>query len=86
MTDHNAIAFAFDERAVRVLPTNAGSFNVVAKDVADALEYQWNGTKTVGHVPDEWKGVESVSTPRGDQEIEWKGVTSVVTHSGEVTQ
>lgn len=24
MTDHNAIAFAFDERAVRVLPKNSG--------------------------------------------------------------
>lgn len=69
MNNQNAIAFAFDERAVRVLPTNAGSFKVVAKDVADALGYQWNGAQRIAHVPEEWRGVTSVVTPSGDQEM-----------------
>lgn len=37
----------------------------VARDVALALGYEWNGMKNVQHVPEEWRGVESVSTPRG---------------------
>lgn len=41
----------------------------VAKDVADALEYVWNGTDCVRHVPDEWRGVRSVLTPSGSQEM-----------------
>lgn len=69
MNSQNAIAFAFDERAVRLFPTNAGSFIVVAKDVADALGYQWSGIRTIGHVPEEWRGVESVSTLQGSQEL-----------------
>lgn len=69
MAEHNAIAFAFDERAVRVLPTNSGSFSVVAKDVADVLGYQWNGAQRISHVPEEWRGVTSVVTPSGNQEM-----------------
>jgi len=41
----------------------------VAKDIAEALDYVWNATKTVGHVPEEWRGVESVSTPSGEQQM-----------------
>lgn len=69
MNNQNLIAFAFDERAVRVLPTNSGSFQVVAKDVADALGYNWNGAQRIAHVPEEWRGVTSVVTPSGDQEM-----------------
>ena len=41
----------------------------VAKDVADVLGYVWNGTRTVEHVPAQWRGVESVPTPYGNQEM-----------------
>lgn len=39
----------------------------MAKDIADTLDYAWNGMKTIGHVPEEWRGVESVPTPSGNQ-------------------
>ena len=35
----------------------------VAKDVCEALGYQWKASATVGHVPDEWRGVYSVQPP-----------------------
>ena len=41
----------------------------VAKDVCEALGYYWNGKKTVAHVPEEWRGVGSVPTPTGNQEL-----------------
>ncbi len=41
----------------------------VAKDVAQALGCAWNAKKTVGHVPDAWQGVASVSTRSGQQEV-----------------
>ncbi len=41
----------------------------VAKDVCEALGYQWKASATVGHVPDEWRGVYSVQTPSGEQEM-----------------
>lgn len=33
------------------------------------LGYTWSGIRTVGHVPEEWRGVESVSTPSGMQDM-----------------
>jgi prophage antirepressor-like protein len=41
----------------------------VAKDVCDILGYLWCGTKTVEHVPAEWRGVGSVPTPSGNQDM-----------------
>ncbi len=41
----------------------------IAKDVADALDYSWKGTATIGHIPEEWRGVYSVQTPSGVQEL-----------------
>ena len=41
----------------------------VAKDVCEALGYQWKASATVGHVPEEWRGVYSVQTPSGEQEM-----------------
>lgn len=41
----------------------------VAKDVAEALDYAWAGIRNVQHVPEEWRGVESVSTPSGEQQM-----------------
>jgi anti-repressor protein len=41
----------------------------VAKDIAEALEYRWNGSAMISHVPEEWRGVTSVLTPSGDQDM-----------------
>lgn len=62
------IPFRFDGREIRVVDID-GSPNIVAKDVAEALDYEWNGSARISHVPDEWKGVTSVVTPRGPQEM-----------------
>lgn len=54
--------------SVRVIE-NAGELFFVAKDVAEALGYQWNGAPRIAHVPEEWKGATSVVTPYGEQEM-----------------
>lgn len=41
----------------------------VAKDVAEALGYTWNGESRIAHVPPEWRGVTSVVTPSGTQDM-----------------
>lgn len=56
-----------------------GSFRVVigpdgepqfaARDVAAALGIVWNGTTTIKHIPEEWRGVISGNTPSGEQEM-----------------
>lgn len=45
------------------------SFVVVAKDVVERVGNAWNGLRSVQHVPECWRGVESVSTPSGTQEV-----------------
>ena len=40
----------------------------VARDVAEALGYTWSGSR-FSHVPEEWKGMTSVVTPGGEQEM-----------------
>lgn len=62
------IPFSFESREVRFIP-NGDSFSVVAKDIAEALEYSWKGISTINHVPVEWRGVYSVQTPSGIQEM-----------------
>lgn len=54
--------------SVRVIE-NAGELFFVAKDVAEALGYTWNGAPRIAHVPEEWRGVTSVVTPSGEQEM-----------------
>ena len=41
----------------------------VAKDIAEILGYVWNGTQRISHIPEEWRGVTSVVTPSGNQEM-----------------
>lgn len=62
------IPFRFDSYAVRVIDVD-GSPWFVAKDVALALDYTWTGTQRIEHVPEEWRGVTSVVTPYGAQEM-----------------
>ena len=51
---------------VRVVDVNGEPW-FVAKDVAQALGYQWNGAARIAHIPEEWRGVTSVVTPFGEQ-------------------
>lgn len=53
--------------AVRVVEDNGEPW-FVAKDVCEALGYTWSGSR-IAHVPDEWKGVTSVVTPGGKQDV-----------------
>ncbi|MDR1349146.1 MAG: Bro-N domain-containing protein, partial [Prevotellaceae bacterium] len=48
---------------VRVTEMN-GELHFVAKDVAERLGYNWQ-RNLVGHVPEEWKGVNPINTPSG---------------------
>lgn len=69
MQDSQITPFVFDENVVRVVRDERGEPWFVAKDVAKALDYEWNGMKNIQHVPEEWRGVETVSTPSGVQEM-----------------
>jgi prophage antirepressor-like protein len=62
------IPFNFESKQIRTAVTD-GEFWFVAKDVAEALGYQWAGIRNIQHIPAEWRGVESVSTPSGTQEM-----------------
>ena len=63
------LPFSFEGRSLRVLREAAGEPLFVAKDVALALEYAWKGVSTVSHIPEEWRGVYSVQTPSGTQDM-----------------
>ena len=67
----NAIQpFAFEDHLVRTIMDDGGEPWFVAKDVALALGYQWNGAACIAHVPEEWRGVRTVLTlRRGEQEM-----------------
>lgn len=60
---------AFEESLVRIISAENGEPCFVAKDVALALGYEWNGSARIAHVPAEWRGVTSVVTPSGVQEV-----------------
>jgi prophage antirepressor-like protein len=52
-----------------VLDEQSGEPWFVAKDIAEVLELVWNGTTTIKHVPEEWRGVLPIMTPSGPQEM-----------------
>lgn len=68
MHSPSVIPFAFDSALVRVVLDDVGEPWFCAKDVGLALGYQWSGIRTIQHVPDEWKKVESVSTTFGTKD------------------
>lgn len=69
------VPIAFEEREVRVIQGKDGEPRFVAKDVAQALGYRWQSA-LIKHVPDEWRGINSVQTPSGVQPL------SVLTEQG----
>ena len=40
----------------------------VGKDVAEAVGYVWQ-PNLIGHVPEEWKGINPINTPGGNQNM-----------------
>jgi len=64
------IPFSFESRDVRFIHEGE-SFSVVVKDVLTALEYssEYNPSRAVDHVPDEWKGVHRIHTLGGIQDM-----------------
>ena len=60
--------FKFENKETRVVIKDGEPW-FVAKDVAEALGYVWEGTKSIKHVPEEWRGVYSVYTPSGNQNM-----------------
>lgn len=69
MPDAALPLFEFEGQPLRVHLDDAGEPWFVAKDAAIALGYQWKGISTIGHVPDEWRGVYSVQTPSAPQNM-----------------
>lgn len=65
----NIIPFKFGQKDMRIIEDGAGGFEVVAKDVVEGIGAGWNGNAAIAHVPAEWKGVRSVLTPGGLQEM-----------------
>ncbi len=60
-------SFSFGRNPIRVVLV-AGEPRWVAKDVAEALGYTWSGSR-IKHVPAEWRGMSSVVTPSGNQDM-----------------
>ena len=61
--------FTFEGKAsVRTITAEDGEPRWVAKDVAEALGYTWSGSR-IKHIPEEWRGMTSVVTPSGNQEM-----------------
>ena len=50
-------------------PSTTTEPRCVAKDVAKAIDLIWSCLATIRHVPAQWKGVRSVDTPFGQQEM-----------------
>ena len=61
--------FTFEGAAVRTVEIDGAPW-FVAKDVAERLGYTWKGVSgTIPHIPEDWRGVCSVQTPSGDQDM-----------------
>jgi prophage antirepressor-like protein len=65
----NLIPFQYESNQIRVITGEDEEPLFVAKDVAEPLGYAWSGIRTIQHIPDEWRRVESVSTPQGMQDL-----------------
>lgn len=61
------IPFSFESKSIRVLSVDGLPW-FVAKDVCAALDLTWSGNR-ITHVPEKWRGVTSVVTPYGVQEM-----------------
>jgi len=60
--------FNYEGKEVRTVVKDGEPW-VVAKDVCELLGYAWKGQAAIAHVPEDWRGVTSVQTPSGIQEM-----------------
>ena len=67
----NALSFSFSPSFTVRVVTIDGEPWFVAKDVLFALDYSEssNPSRMVAHVPEEWRGVNPIHTPSGEQEM-----------------
>jgi anti-repressor protein len=61
--------FEFENKKVRIVDID-GIPTFVAKDVVEGVGNTWNGAARIEHIPEEWRGVTSVVTPSGIQEMQ----------------
>ncbi len=61
-------SLSFEDHPVRIQMIDGEPW-WVAKDVAEMLGYIWNGSSRIEHVPEKWRGVTSVVTPSGNQQM-----------------
>ena len=68
MEEKSLQVFDFDSKRVRIVKTD-GEFEFVAKDVVEGIGSVWKGNQTIEHVPEIWRGITSVVTPSGKQDM-----------------
>ena len=63
--------FSKDNFSVRTIRDEDGKIWFVARDVAEALEYNLDGgmSRIFGNIPEQWKGGKRIATPGGEQEM-----------------
>jgi len=61
------VSFDFQEKSVRTLTQPDGSTWFVARDVCEALDITWSGSKVLASLPDNWRGVVKLTTPLRNQ-------------------
>jgi prophage antirepressor-like protein len=59
---NQVVPFQFELQEVRVVMIGDAPW-FVAKDVVEAVGALWNGSATIKHIPEEWRGVTSDVTP-----------------------
>ena len=67
MSARDMTPFQFDGHDIRVVHIDGAPY-IVAKDVAEVLGYSWQAN-VIGHVPPEWKGISSINTLGGQQQM-----------------
>lgn len=62
--------FKFSDTEIRVVRGEDGEPRFVAKDIVEGIGATWTGAGAcISHIPDEWKGVLSVHTPKCSQNM-----------------
>ena len=61
-------SFNFENNTIRTLEINNETW-WIAKDVCESLGYIWKGMDSIRHVPELWRGIQSVWTPSGNQDM-----------------
>lgn len=68
MTNQSIIPFQFEDKPVRVIHQDGVEW-FVARDVVLSLGAVWKGHDSIKHVPEQWRGVQSVWIEGRYQEV-----------------